>query len=348
MTYHVCGLKLESWLLQELKKADCCLEQSRSLVSSMVETSTRGVDSHGVFLFPHYLRAMKAGRVNRKPNLRLDKKGCFFMLDADHAFGHFAGDRAVDELAKDAAKNGISACAVMNSSHFGAASYFTLKAARMGYIGLSFCNADSLVRQPGSNERFLGTNPISISFPTGTDEPVCLDMATSQGNWNKIKNFAKNGQQAPDGLIRKKDGSPTNDPNEAYSLDPIGEYKGFGLGVAVDFLCALFTNSPFSHEIPAMYDSDLSMHRKLGQFYIVINPAHFGEAQAVFDRVKEYANVVHSLPALFGSCPKMPGDQERDVAVTRKKSGIPFPKFIYEDFLNINANFQNCLIDENT
>lgn len=348
MTYYVCGLKLESWLLHELNKANCCLEQSRSLVTSMVETSTRGVDSHGVFLFPHYLRAMKAGRVNRNPDLRLDKKGSFFRLDADNAFGHYAGDRAVEELIADAAKNGISACAVMNSSHFGAASYFTLKAARRGYVGLSFCNADSLVRQPASNERFLGTNPISISFPNGTDEPVCLDMATSQGNWNKIKNFARNGQQAPDGLIRTKNGFPTNDPNEAYSLDPIGDYKGFGLGVAVDFLCALFTNSPFSHEIPAMYDSDLSLHRKLGQFYVVINPAHFVEAHSVFDRVKSYANVVHSLPALQGSFPKMPGDPERDMAVVRKESGIPFPDFIYDEFLSINADFKNCLIDENT
>ncbi len=43
------------------------------VAEGLVQASLRGVDSHGVRLFPHYLRALKAGRINPKPKYNFKK-----------------------------------------------------------------------------------------------------------------------------------------------------------------------------------------------------------------------------------------------------------------------------------
>ena len=53
-------------------------------------------------------------------------------------------------------------------------------------IGLSFTHADSLMLSYNGTRPFFGTNPIAFAAPTEDEEPFCLDMATSQVNWNKI------------------------------------------------------------------------------------------------------------------------------------------------------------------
>ena len=44
---------------------------SESVSKGLVETSLRGVDSHGIRLFPHYLNGLKNGRINGVPNFKV-------------------------------------------------------------------------------------------------------------------------------------------------------------------------------------------------------------------------------------------------------------------------------------
>ena len=54
----------------EIKTKECLLENganefsAESVSKGLVETSLRGVDSHGIRLFPHYVNALRNGRVN--------------------------------------------------------------------------------------------------------------------------------------------------------------------------------------------------------------------------------------------------------------------------------------------
>ena len=100
------------------------------VVNSLVETSLRGVDSHGINLFPHYCRAISSGRINKNPDINISDTGVSTSsIDADHSFGHHVGAVAIDKAIKLSEKTGISAVNVKNSTHFGAASYFGLRAA---------------------------------------------------------------------------------------------------------------------------------------------------------------------------------------------------------------------------
>ena len=39
----------------------------KHLTDSMISTSLRGTDSHGINLFPHYINAIRSGRISKKP-----------------------------------------------------------------------------------------------------------------------------------------------------------------------------------------------------------------------------------------------------------------------------------------
>ena len=62
---------------------------AESVSKGLVETSLRGVDSHGIRLLPHYINALKNGRINGNPKFKVIKTfPAFVGLNADNAFGH--------------------------------------------------------------------------------------------------------------------------------------------------------------------------------------------------------------------------------------------------------------------
>ncbi|ETR65341.1 MAG: hypothetical protein OMM_06077 [Candidatus Magnetoglobus multicellularis str. Araruama] len=98
------------------------------VTESLIQTSLRGVDSHGINLFPHYINAIKSGRINKEPNLTITETApSTVIVNADNAFGHHAGAIAMNYAIKMAKKTGLVAVSVRNSTHFGAAAYFALK-----------------------------------------------------------------------------------------------------------------------------------------------------------------------------------------------------------------------------
>ena len=142
------------------------------MVASLIQTSLRGVDSHGIQLFPHYLRAVASGRVNAKPVLSVVKTGSSSAtLDAMDWFGHHAGAVAIDAAVELAKASGVGAASVGQSTHFGAAAYFALRAANAGCIGFSFTNADALVKAFNASKPVFGTNPVCFTAPLRTEDP---------------------------------------------------------------------------------------------------------------------------------------------------------------------------------
>ncbi len=157
--------KLAALMAAELAKRHIDPESNQHVVASLVQTSLRGVDSHGINLFPHYCRAAEAGRINSRPHISISRTGpSTAVMDADH---------------------------VRNSTHFGAAAYFGLIAAERDCLGFAFTNADALVKAFGAKEAFFGTNPICFTAPLQNESPFCLDMATSLVSWNKINNYRR-------------------------------------------------------------------------------------------------------------------------------------------------------------
>src|SRR3954469_19616143 len=89
--------RLSALMAAELRARQVDEQSAEHVAASLVETSLRGVDSHGINLFPYYVSAVEGGRINRSPSFAVKRdRPSAATLDADHGFGHHAGAAAMD------------------------------------------------------------------------------------------------------------------------------------------------------------------------------------------------------------------------------------------------------------
>ena len=321
---------------------------THAVSTGLCETSLRGVDSHGIKLLPHYVNSALSGRKNVKPNFKVKNSyAALASLDADNAFGHSAGYKAVELGMEYANKYGISAISVFNSSHPGAMSCMTLKAAREGFICMGFTHADSLMLSHGGVRPFFGTNPISVAVPREEPEPYCLDMATSMLSWNKLLNLRKSSTTINDNLGADVNGVPTNDPKLVESLMPAGSYKGFGLASVVEIFCSIYSGMAFGREIPSMYKTPIELKRRLGQFYIVFKVDGVLDKKIFLRNMQKLSEEIRNEPGKPNDSVLMPNDPEIKISIDRKINGIPIEEDLFTEIenlsrkLKINISFSN-------
>jgi ureidoglycolate dehydrogenase (NAD+) len=302
-----------------------------AVTTGLCETSLRGVDSHGIRLLPHYFDSAKSGRKNPKPEFKINNTfPSIAHLDADNAFGHAAGMKAID-IAMDIAKTqGIASVAVSNSSHPGAMASMALKAARGGFIAFAFTHADALILSHGGVRPYFGTNPVCFAAPRKEKEPYCLDMATSIVPWNRIKISRSMNNQLEQGIAADINGKPTTDPHEASAVLPMGSYKGYGLASMVDVLCGVYTGMAFGRSIPAMFTTDMTKQRKLGQFYMVMRTDGVITQEEFLSFTQQMTDEVRSEPHTDKDSIMLPGDPQIICSKNRKKNGIPLDKPTYD------------------
>lgn len=315
-------------------------ESVEHVVDSLLQTSLRGVDSHGIQLFPHYVRAARAGRINVSPRIQIRASGASTaVLDADHAFGHRSGADAIDHAVALAAKTGVGVVSVRHSSHFGAAAYFALRAAERGFLGFAFTNADSLVKAFNARTAVFGTNPICFAAPLQDEGPLCLDMATSIVSWNKVRVRHASGLQLQPDWAFDGDGVSTTDPALAKSLNPAGGYKGFGLGMMVEILCGLIAGGPIGTELLAMYGAPIEARRSISHFLMAIDVGRFVDVASFRSRLQELVYQIRSMPAINDSV-MVPGDPEKRTFVERTAAGIPVPQAVFDSLCEISLDFR--------
>ncbi len=316
-------------ILSEINVRD---DVAKEVADCLMETSLRGVDSHGVNLLPHYINAVLAGRINNDPSFKFEKTSATTgLLDADDSFGHAASSVAIKEAIEMSRESGSGFVSVYNSTHFSACSYYSLQAAREGMIGISSTHTDSLMLSARGKRPFLGTNPISFTFPIEGEEPVCLDMATTQVTFNSVRLAMQNKEKLRAGIAVDKDGSPTQDPENVRALLAMGDYKGYALGFVVEVLCSMLNNMPFGRNISSMYKDPIEKKRKLGHFLGAINVGNFLPLDVFKARMKELVETLRNEPAYDSSLPILvPGDPEKKNFKIRLKDGIPLTETTVE------------------
>ena len=75
----------------------------------MLEADLTGADAHGVFRLPQYIRRIKAGGVNPKANITVEKTApATAMVDGDNGMGHLVMQRAADTAIALAKETGVA------------------------------------------------------------------------------------------------------------------------------------------------------------------------------------------------------------------------------------------------
>ena len=314
---------LRAWARAALLALDLTEADADLLAASLVQTSLWGVDTHGIARLPHYFDRLSRGSIKARPRVAVTRSGpATAQLDGGQGHGiliaHQA-NRLAMQLAREA---GIGAVGVSDSSHCGAMALYTREAARAGFVAFAFTHADRIAAPHGGERPFFGTNPISIAFPRAGAEPACLDMATTSIPWNRVMNARREGHALPGDVAIDTQGRTTTDANAAVAVTPLGGagygHKGYALALVIDLLCGPLNGNPWGPHIPPMF-GDLDAPRRLGAFFIVIDPQRFAGGAMLAAAVAAMAGEL----ALEPGSPRMPGDPELAHEAERRVQGIP-------------------------
>jgi ureidoglycolate dehydrogenase (NAD+) len=323
---------LTAWAVRGLRVLKVSPADARTIADALVQTSLWGTDSHGIARLGHYFSRLRLGSIAARPRIRVRRTGpSSAQVDGGHGHGIVVCRRAMDEAIALARRSGVGVVGVSNSSHCGAIGLYGRQAAAAGLISIGFTHSDAFVAPYGGRRKFLGTNPICITIPTrDRDHPLCLDMATSAVPYNKVVNARREKRPLQAGWALDRRGRPTLDAEAAACLLPLAGYKGYGLALMIDLLCGPLNGMPFGPHIPDMY-VHLTKRRKLGSFFVVIDPRRFAGGSRLPLRAARMAREARAQPRLAGSREILaPGDPEYRSA-RRRAAGIPIEAGLWRE-----------------
>ena len=310
-------------------------EMARVFADSIVAADLRGVKSHGTIRVPEYVRRVESGVMDPQAEARFVRdEGAVGLLDGGNGFGQVAACTAMRRAIEKAGTHGIGLVGVRNSNHFGIASYYAMTALEAGMIGVVLTNASPAMNPFGTITPLLGTNPIAVAVPAGTEKPIVLDMSTSFVARGKIRFAALTGKEIPLGWATDAAGEPTTDAQTALkgSLEPIGGAKGSGLSLIVDLLCGVLTGSCLTGEVKTIVD--VSGPARTGHIFGAIDVGRFIGAELFRQNVDAVIRRIKGLPPRAGQKVFMPGEIEFDLAARREREGVPLAEEVAR---NLNA-----------
>lgn len=318
--------------------------QAASVAKALSSASLRGVDSHGVRLLPHYVRVLEGGRIAKDPTLSVRQTSpTSAIVDANNGFGHYASYRAAEEACRLAELSGMAAVSVINSSHFGAAGCYALQMAEKGMVGFAFCNSDSFVLPFNGVVPFHGTNPLAFAAPVSGERPYLVDMATSIVPWNRIQDYRSKGLTLPEDVAVDGTGEATVSPAAVEALLPVGGsrfgYKGAALASMMEVLSAVMTGMAHCSALLPMAGEDISTPRRLGHFFIAINPRIFVATDVYDSGMAAYLGDIRRQPAKAGERVMAPGDREWATEIRRAAEGIPVAAPLLAEYREIAERY---------
>ena len=192
----------------------------------MAAADLQGSDGHGVSRLPQYVRRIKAGGFNVRPNIHVvHEHAGTAVLNGDNGMGHLVMKRAAGMAIEKARSAGIGWVNSQFCNHAGPASLYATMPLAHDMIGLYFAVGNANHLPPwGGLDMLLSTNPIAAAIPAGDENPIVLDMATTVAAYGKVKTKALRGETMPEGWMIDREGKPLTDPKRADEgmLLPLG------------------------------------------------------------------------------------------------------------------------------
>jgi len=336
-------------------KMGCSAADAAIASKALLAADIRGIDSHGVARLTGYVRLWEAKRVNAQPQIKITHETpSTAVVNGDAGLGLVVAPYAM-QVAIDKAKNvGTGWVSVKNSNHFGIAGYHAMMALPHDMIGIAMTNASALVAPTFSIERMLGTNPIAVAIPAGTEPAFVADFATTTAANGKLEILQRKNAAAPIGWIQTKDGRSSTNANELKnggSLLPLGgdrehsSHKGYALGAIVDIFSAVLSGAnygPWVPPFPAYVPMPENMPGEgIGHFFGAMRIDAFRTADEFKHHMDNWIQRFRKAKTVAGEEKVIiPGDPEREMEAERMKSGIPLVNSVVDDLKGLAAKFE--------
>ena len=130
----------------------------------MADADLQGSDGHGVIRLPQYIKRIRAGGINKHPDIRIVReRAAMAVVDGDNGMGHLVVSQAVDIAIRKAREAGVAWVSTRFSNHAGPASLYARQPLQHDMLGLYFAVGNANHLPPwGGMEMLLSTNPIEI------------------------------------------------------------------------------------------------------------------------------------------------------------------------------------------
>ena len=317
---------LEDFAWRLLIGAGVAPHRAALVASNLIFGNLRGVDSHGMQLLPYYVEQLSSGLIDGSQDGEpISEGGATMHYNAANGLGAVTSAICCDHAIRLAKQYGLAFVVARDANHFGAAAYWGRRISAQGLIGFAFCNASPIVPPFQAREPRLGTNPICMSVPGPEETSWLLDMATTTVAANRIFKAYHNKQaEIPSGWAMDKEGRPTTSTGEAFHglIMPLGGYKGTGLAVMVEILCAILGGGAMSTEVGGLRVKDRPMG--VSHSFLAIDPARFVGAEPFAERMDKLTNYLHSAaPGAGFDEVLIAGEPESRFEAQRRETGIP-------------------------
>jgi L-2-hydroxycarboxylate dehydrogenase (NAD+) len=299
---------------------------ARTVGSLMAEADLQGSDGHGVIRLPQYVKRIRAGGVNLRPDiLVVRERAGMALLHGDNGMGHLVMKRAAELAIEKARDAGIAWVGAQWSNHAGPASLYAKMPLAHNMIGLYFAVGNANHLPPwGGIDLLLSTNPIAAAIPAGEDKPIVLDMATTVAAYGKVKAKAARGEMMPAGWMIDREGKPLTDPrraNEGFLL-PIGGYKGYGLSLVVGLIAGTLNGAAMGKDV-IDFNADAATPTNTGQAMVAIDPSAFGdldEFRKAVDTIIRDLRASARMPGVERI--RVPGEMSHETIERQRREGI--------------------------
>ncbi|MBQ7642776.1 MAG: Ldh family oxidoreductase [Clostridia bacterium] len=328
-------------------------EDAKICTDVLLESDKRGIESHGCNRFkPIYIDRINAGIQNPVTEFEVIKDNmATAVVDGHDGMGQVIGYKCMNMAIEKAKKYGMGMVVARNSCHYGIAGYYASMAIKEGMIGMTGTNARPSIAPTFGVENMLGTNPLTVGFPTDEEFPFILDCATSITQRGKIEYFARLDKDTPVGMVVGNDGKPKTDSKQILKdlntgdaalapLGGIGEdlagYKGYGYATVVEVFSAALQAGNYLKMLTGIAPDGGKAKFHLGHWFIAINPEFF----MGLDTFKKTAgNIMRELRA----SKKAPGEEriytagEKEYLVwqERKDKGVPINDAVQQEMIKV-------------
>ncbi|MDD9303246.1 MAG: Ldh family oxidoreductase [Desulfobacter sp.] len=333
-------------------------EKDADIVSDVLITSDKyGIDSHGIGrLKPIYIDRIDSGTLNPLTQISIvrDRKTTA-VLDGNNGMGHVIAKNGMQMAMDKARVHGMGMVAVRNSTHYGIAGYYARMAAKKGMIGITGTNARPSIAPTFGVENMLGTNPLTVGFPTDEDFPFILDCATSVSQRGKIEVYGRAEKQIPSGWVIGQEGNTRTDTVRILedltlgkaALSPLGGlgektagYKGYGYATIVEVLCAALQGGKFLKQLSGKDADGNKTPIPLGHFFMAVDIEEF----TGLDKFKATAGQIMRDLRASKKAPGQDriytaGEKEWLAWQYRKVHGCPVPKSLQAQMTELNHRF---------
>jgi LDH2 family malate/lactate/ureidoglycolate dehydrogenase len=299
---------------------------ARIVGTLMAEADLQGSDGHGVIRLPQYVKRIRAGGVNLRPNIQvIRERAGMALIHGDNAMGHLVMKRAAELAIQKARDAGVAWVGAQWSNHAGPASLYAKMPLAHDMIGLYFAVGNANHLPPwGGLDMLLSTNPIAAAIPAAEESPIVLDMATTVAAYGKVKAKAQRGEPMPEGWMIDREGKPLTDPKRANEgvLLPIGGYKGYGLALVVGLIAGTLNRAAMGKDV-IDFNADAASPTNTGQAIVAIDPSAFGDIGEFKKAVDTVIRDLHASERIPGvDRIRVPGERSHELAVQQRASGI--------------------------